>query len=381
MNARLQTLSVQIDALRRKYGHSSGWPLPISPDRIPEEIQNENRDALAKWNTATDTAYSHSHERLDNVLHIFHEHWHGIRAAAGSLPGKKLAISVNRDLTTAEARLLGNSISIANPFRIVFHGMSNNFELLIRHLARAGLGDILYSVHHGAPSMWFNSTERQLSLKHIELGEKGLLKRVHFMKKDFGIKRHFIFTPLLFNMSPSIKPQQAAKPDERAPDEQIAFAPSWNLLHKNLYPNVIGAACRPEVRKVIVFAQDFDAPKEFKNKITKIKFINRSQAFALYSRSSITLNASIVDCHPMVNLESQAHGTPCLRSPLHLDSLENHAYVKLTEVQDPTSISEIALKAKNILCMSCVELRDMLFDYQSRSDMLSIERYIDFLEA
>lgn len=45
------------------------------------------------FNAASDVARAHHHPDLDQVLHVFDVHWHGIRSATACLPGHKLGIS------------------------------------------------------------------------------------------------------------------------------------------------------------------------------------------------------------------------------------------------------------------------------------------------
>ena len=82
----------------------------------------------------------------------------------------------------------------------------------------------------------------------------------------------------------------------------------------------------------------------------------------------------------MVNLESEAVGTPCLRGPLNLDVHEDHPYVRLVSVSDPTSPFEIRDGIDHIAAVRTAELGEMISDYLKSINQVSLKRYLDFLE-
>ena len=82
----------------------------------------------------------------------------------------------------------------------------------------------------------------------------------------------------------------------------------------------------------------------------------------------------------MVNLESEAVGTPCLRNSLFLDALEDHEYVRLVEVKDFANPAEICETLQRVISVSRVEMLDLIRDYLSRLNRTAMQRYADFLE-
>ena len=93
------------------------------------------------------------------------------------------------------------------------------------------------------------------------------------------------------------------------------------------------------------------------------------------------MNASIVDCHPMVELEALAAGTPAIRGRLGMDALDDHPYVQLTQVGDPLNVADVRSTLQRVLRVPTSELQEMMTDYSRAMVQLSFERYSEFLEA
>lgn len=91
-------------------------------------------------------------------------------------------------------------------------------------------------------------------------------------------------------------------------------------------------------------------------------------------------NVSIVDCHPMVDQEALAVRVPCLRGPLFLDALEDHPYVRATEVPNPLSVHEISTAMTRVFDIDPSEMEGMIVDYAQGIRAVSLDRYVEFLE-
>lgn len=325
-----------------------------------------------------DTRYAQKIPGFEGVLHIFHMEWVGIRAAVGSLPGVKLSIPADRVLSSQVISEICLKIAHAQYDRIVAHGFSNNMSSLVSALSSMGLASILYIVKHGNPAQWCYDSERRASFDVIDLVATKRVRRAHFMKAGFDVGIPDIFRPMLFNLAPNFSAGKAL--DLPATERSVVFAPAWADWRKNLYTNLIAACLVDAVDKVIIHADNIELPNSIKNKIVRHKFINREQTFDLISHSSICLNASIVDCHPMVNVEAQALGVACIRGRLNLDALEEHPYVKLTEVDNVMSIVDIRQVLERALSVPADEMRAITLDYQEASDAISRNRYREFLE-
>ena len=335
---------------------------------------------LLEWNASSDVKFSHDVDKFAKVLHIFHQEWFGIRAAAGSLPGEKLAVAAEEELLPPIVRSIYDKIANAQFQRIVFHGMSRNAAMLINLLARRGLSERLYIVIHGAVAQWTHPAERHMAYVALEYLANKQIRKLHFMKSGFDWPVHGLHKPILFNLSPRLAPNDpalAAIPFRR---ENTAVAPGWVGLRKNVYTNVVGAALSSNIKEILAYATDLELPSPLSSKLRLQRYEGREATFSLMAISTICLNASLVDCHPMVNIEAQVLGCPCLRGPLFLDALESHEYVKLTTVVNVTSVTEVRDKVNQIIKVPLREREEMTQDYQKLSDILAINRYQEFLE-
>jgi hypothetical protein len=121
-------------------------------------------------------------------------------------------------------------------------------------------------------------------------------------------------------------------------------------------------------------------PEPWQARLRHVRFVDREGTFRLMAESLATLNVSLTECHPMVALESEAVGTPCLRARLFLDALDDHPYVRAVEVEDATSPFEVRDVLRRVLGIPRPELKDMIGDYLTAVDRVSTSRYGDFLE-
>lgn len=327
-----------------------------------------------EWNSAQDTRYAHQSSSFNNVLHVFNKQWLGIRAAAGSLPGQKLAIDANRKLTRDELRNLIAECDRKRIHRYVFHGMSEGLIQIIKTLAGAGLSSQLFVVYHGNVVQWCFEPEFALASAAIDLARNGAVKKLHFMKSDHDVLVSNSHAPLLLNLTPLVGETGQQK------KHAIAFIPGSSDWRKNLHSNALGAALSPSITKVIHYSRSINLPAPFDRKLEHADFIDRQSTLRLMSFARATLNVSLVECHPMVALESEAVSTPCLRARLNLDTLEDHPYVKLVEVHDFASPREISKVLDRVLAVPQHELQSMIADYSAQMNGVAIHRYQEFLD-
>ena len=329
------------------------------------------------WNSPGDIRYAHEDQRFSGVVHVFHSEWMGIRAAAGSLPGRKLAIDADRTFGAGDIRDILAILAGGSEYsRYVFHGMSDNAEALIRALSAAGLASRTFIVHHGSVTQWVYPPERKLALQAISLAQAGHVRRLHIMRRDHALLGDRTFTPLLFNMSPMLASGSETKVARKA----SVFLPGTEGWIKNLHCNALGAALVPEVEQVLHYAPALELPEPWQARLRRVPFVDRSGTFRNMAESLATLNVSLTECHPMVALESEAVGTPCLRKKLYLDELEDHPYVRAVEVEDPTNPFAIRDVLQRLLNIPERERTDAVADYIDAVNKLSISRYLDFLE-
>lgn len=383
-----------LDALRQE---NSALRALLSPSvDTPDAVQNEegHLHSIAKrtylnlvrrksggtstydWDAPADMEYSHRSEEFDRVLHVFHRQWPGIRAAAGSLPGMKLAIDAHEKLSTADIKAIATTIVSRRVLRIVIHATSPNMVELVRKLAAIGLAQSIFIVYHGNITQWCSEQERQFAFSAIDLVRSGRARKLHFMKAGNDVLGLPTSSPLLLNMSPVV-PHHYAQATRNSNYVLVPGTPGWV---KNIFCNALGAALAPEVERVLHFARDLTLPKPFKSKLERVEYVDRRTTLRLMSNCIATLYVSIVECHPMVNLESEAVGTPCLRNSLFLDVLEDHEYVRLVEVNNPANPVDVCETLQRVMSVDRNEMHDLIKDYLFQLNTTALQRYADFLE-
>jgi hypothetical protein len=333
-------------------------------------------EARLVFNGLRDTRHAHSDPGLGQVLHIFCQPWMGIRAAAGSLPGHKLAIIGVGELTRAECAQILLYLDREKITRIVLHGMFESAEQLVRLFAKAGLSDRLYLVFHGNAAQWVILVERALALSAIRHAQKGRIRRIHFLQAGFVIPEAQTFLPVLLNPAP----RHDALPSAGACREDMVFLPGSDSWRKNLHVNAYGAALSPRVASVAHYAPDIRLPDPLQRKLTLASYSDREATFVTMARVAAVLNVSIVECHPMVGLESESVGTPCLRGLLNLDYGEDHAYVRLVQVDNPLSPAAVCATLERVLSVPLAERRGLIADYTRMMNSMALSRYREFLE-
>ena len=365
-------LKIIVNNLNEKY--NTTYP------SYPSDMGQKQRLTSTKFvlDDLTDTAYASSEADFRDVLHIFHAEWFGIRAAAGSLPGRKIAITSEDSFNENDLYEIKSLIISLNPSKIIFHAMSSNMAAVIYTVSREFESKYLYFVHHGAPSQWFHEPDRKAAFIALEMLDKGILHKVHIMRSGFEYSHKGVFTPLLLNKAPKI---DAGNSFSQIISQQCkVFIPGWSGWRKNIYINAYAAALCEDVDAVLAYGHDIILPGELSRKLQYVTFIDRVQTMQLMSSARITMNASLVDCHPMANIESQVLGIPCIQGNLFLDALQDHEYCKFSQVADVNSVTEIRNKIKLCLSESKTYISDLTKDYQRQLDDVSLARYREFLE-
>ncbi|WP_093532885.1 methyltransferase domain-containing protein [Stenotrophomonas rhizophila] len=333
---------------------------------------------LFQFDAPRDTRFAQELSGHERVCHVMHQEWFGIRAAAGALPGHKLAVSATDRPSALDIEAVAKLFQQAGVDRIAIHGFSTAMAAWIKGFAGAGFNHI-YLVWHGAPVMWVHNDERRFFALALDLARQGYIKRIQGMRGG----SHAAIGPLgwpqqIYNMPPNYR--QGTPRHQRRHEGAIAFSPSWNLVHKNLASNVAGAVASDQVDTIWVLANDFQLPYPTEKKIEVLPKLDQVQIMDTMSLADVVLNASVVDCHPMVELEALAVGTPSVRGRLGMDALEDHEYVSLTQVGDALNVRDIARTISRVLSTPDMELEQMMASYSRQLIELSSARYTEFME-
>lgn len=331
-----------------------------------------------QWDALRDTSFAFHDADFDTVCHVFHQEWFGIRAAAGALPGHKLAIAESVRLSASSINHINALLREHRIARLVVHGFSANMAAFVRAMRACG-HDYIYLVWHGAPAMWVFEGERQLAQGALDLVRRGTVRGMQGMRRGMdSIIGSRAFQPQLLNIAPTL--QAMPKKEFRRGSSAIVLSPSWNLLHKNLVTNLLAAQINPRVAQFWTMARDLSLNNRLSSKLKVLSPRSGRDMLETMRQADLISNVSIVDCHPMVDQEALAVGTPCLRGPLFLDALEDHPYVRLTEVTNPLSVDDISAGIMRVLDVEATELSEMMADYSSGIREISLKRYLQFVE-
>ncbi|WP_250523108.1 MULTISPECIES: methyltransferase domain-containing protein [unclassified Caballeronia] len=332
-----------------------------------------------EWQAARDTMYANQDARFDQVCHVFHHDWMGMRSAVGALPGRKLSIPSAHGIPVPDIERIVTLLQQHGIRKLVLHGISDPMYALSLALARVGF-DRQYLVWHGTTTQWVWEDERRFAHRAIQMAREGKVRRFSAIRRGLGpVVGERNFAPQLLNMPPLFSHRTLARRSPRREDCH-ALAPSWNDLRKNLATNVLAAQCVDRIGKVHVVAKDFDLPKWLTTKLTKVGYRDHTGMLEMMASMDIVLNVTTIDCHPMVDLEAMSVGTPCVRGPLFLDGLEDHEYVRATSVDNPMSVEDISQCIERVLNIETRTLDAMMSDYKSGLLELSRQRYLEFLE-
>jgi len=379
----LQTLAWQL-GLRKRIAGAMCEPIPDAKPRRMRELATVDviREPHAQsdtyeFNAPRDTRFSQQLTGHERVCHVMHKEWFGMRAACGALPGQKLAVSANSAPSRTDVEAVIGLLSTAGVDRLVLHGFSPPMRAWVVGLSAAGF-DQLYLVWHGAPVMWVHREERTLFEEVLKLTRRGLLKKVHGMRPGMHpALGKSAWVPQIYNMPPRYTRRLDRMEPKR--DRAVAFIPSWNLIHKNLYTNMAAAEHSERVGEIWTLAKDCSPPWLVSTAIKALPRLSQQEMLETMELADVVMNASIVDCHPMVEMEALAAGTPAVRGRLGLDALEDHPYVRLTEVTDPLSIADVGRVLDRTLAVSRDEMDGLISCYSRQLIRLSFERYSEML--
>lgn len=323
-----------------------------------------------------DTRYANGDDRFAGVCHVFHQQWFGMRSAAGALPGAKLAVSADHAIGSGDVERIAEELNARNLTKVVVHGFSDTMAMLCRALAAAS-GVSIHLVWHGAPVMWVWEAERRLFFRAKELLDSGVVRRMHVMRHgNEGLLGARGWRRQLLNMPPRLA---VGRKLQRRSSGLTVVSPSWNLIHKNVYTNLYAALLSPNVDKVWVLARDIEVPLEYRRRIEVLPTLDQAAMLETMRLADIVCNVSLVDCHPMVDLEALAARTPCLSGPLYLDTMEGHEYVRMTRVDNVLSMDAIRERIDAIAGIDQTVLMDAMADYHAGIVREAADRYLEFM--
>lgn len=332
-----------------------------------------------------DVRWSHRDARFDAVLHVFDHDWHGIRSAAGCLPGHKLAITHERALEGGELRYIFGHVHDRAIRHVVFQGYSESAGALAHLLRREfGAGLDLRVVTHVTASQFEHLFElRMLRLIQEQL-VAGVLDGAGSVKPDFDA----VFPPswpgTLLNLWPNVAEPPAPLEDVGARGAEV-FVPVENTFRKNLYVNLIAAHDSDAVARVLTVNEPslLDELRPLA-KHMRLPYQDRDGMIEIARRVDAVMNVTFAECQPMTQLEALAVGTPCLVGPLGLPGLQDLALSALCTVDAPDNPRRVRTALERVLGLrrdDPAALEDMIAEYRAALATRSAESYLAFLGA
>lgn len=350
------------------------------PEARPHDaVHAQKAEPFYVFDAPRDCRYAHtSHPAFDDVLTVCTQEWVGIRAACGSFPGHKLAITKYHQWSASEMMQVLDRIGQLGTKTVLAQGLSPGLASFLVAL-RSSMPELkIYGVWHGSLAAWCHDEERALVTRFLSMADRGVYHRIHFLKRGMHLLHAKAHEPLLPNPVPSYDGIRLKRSFQAKP--LTCLFGSWNNAWKNMYSNIVGAAASENVGKVISYAPvEYDGPG-FK-KIVTAPFSSRENHLTLCSTCDLILNATIVDCHPMLELEGLAVGTPSLRSNLDLDFGQNHPYERLFTITAQHNPAAIKAKIDELTRFNAAEIADLVLDYKKLVTGTSFERYADFLKG
>lgn len=318
-----------------------------------------------------DTRLANSAPWEREVMHVFTSSYLGIRAAAAALPGYKLSVAAVEDLPDGGEEVL-RLIASVNPSRIVVHGMSPALGTIARLLSRMRPAAKIYGVFHGNLAQWSFPPERSEAARFLELDKTDIFHRAHFLKPGVDVLLKHPSECLLINAAPRISESRAPRWDA------TVFVPATDNIRKNLYGNLVAAELSPSTKAVWHYADVPDSPVPL-TKGRRVLYAGPADHSLNLAAATLILNATAIDCHPMVDLEANAAGRLSLHGDYRLQ-LPPHEAEALQTVPDVHNVDRLIAQVEETLAIPWQQRAAMATDYARLVTIEALARYQAFLE-
>jgi hypothetical protein len=315
--------------------------------------------------------FSQVWEGFESVVHIYPENYAGIGAAVSYLPGIKIGVPDN----------WGNEIPIVDQedrfletTKIVIHGMSQGLFNFVNNFLVRFPNFKMYGVWHGNLTQLAYEEERGLFLLFWELA-----KSKNFVKSTSIRFEQNNLLPKPWN-GPILNTPPRFVLSERARTNSVALCPSWNDIRKNLIFNLAIGVSSKSLKSVHYYQDIGNINLILKSKkLQKISYKGTANHLKELSQCQIVLNATVIDCQPMVDLESLSTHTKLIcsqHSPI--EKISPHEIFDHIHV-NPFDFDSAKNKMEALLSMDQQLWNDMCSDFlicYDSSARLSWERFI-----
>ncbi|WP_197274591.1 glycosyltransferase family A protein [Novosphingobium sp. AAP83] len=323
---------------------------------------------------------SHQAAGFEKVLHIAHHEWHGIRQCSAYSPGHKLLISAHEALSDTEKRGIAESIARMGIERVCFQGYSDNADALLIYL-RSVLGPMVkfYVVSHVTAAMFGNYFETVVITRLLNRLTFGILNGIASVKPGFSKVVEGFWDNTIVNFAPKI-PMRARQILSRSE----AYVPLDIGFHKNLFTNIVAGSLAKNVD--VVKTANF--PKGLENihnlhKLRLVGYLRGQDLLDEMARSTVTLNATLAECQPMVQLESFAVGTPAITGPLYVAEFARDPLIALCttyHLDNSALLSKDIEKVIGVVRDDPKGIEQMIVAHLECRHAVATQSYAEFLE-
>lgn len=334
------------------------------------------------FNSAETLKNTHHFPGFEQVVHVAHHEWHGIRNCTAALPGNKLLIPADEELSQEEINEILLQLDRMDIRKVVFQGYSSNADKLLLRIAAGFAGDIdCFAVTHVTTTQFehhFEIDQQRLLLNRLQYG---LLKRLGSVKPDFGAAIEGYWDKTLINFAPNI---ESSLQVEKSP-EVTTYAPLDISWRKNMYTNIIAASICDNIQYVKTsnypegLAGIFDM-----SKVVLTGYLRGMALLEEMGRSHAVLVATLAECQPMTQLEAMAMGTPSLTGPLGLSEFDRDPLMDLcttTNLDNPYLLSRDIHRLVDASTSDPVAMKQMVATHLKDRHEKAAARLLEFLDT
>ncbi|MBZ4401336.1 class I SAM-dependent methyltransferase [Myxococcus sp. AS-1-15] len=318
-------------------------------------------------NAPLDTRWSAVMPRFGKLMHVFHQEWHGIRAAAGYMPGQKLAITCERTLDERELRASLELVERSGCDTVILHAFSPNardFAVLLRRTLGSSVR--ILALWHGSSAQFHFTQELDYFSQLVDLKRSGVFDAVATVKPGMHLLSPDVFPQTVINLPPRLTDAERTAPTRRM--TRAALIPTPNDWRKNFYTNLFACQASTRIDDIYVTAS-YVMPESLQGprRVHHVARPSRAEMFDLVRRCDIIMNASLSECQPMTGLEALALRIPCIHGALSMGALDSHPYQRLTQIAGVDSVEVVAAALEQLVSMrerAPEELVGMMADYE-----------------
>lgn len=321
----------------------------------------------------TDGSYSQNWTNFEDVVHVYPASYSGISAAAQYLAGRHLAVP---DVWSGVIPLPIEGLDESWEIKLVVHGMSTSLYGFVKGFLIRYPNTKLFLVWHGNLAQLTNMPEQDLFLLFCDLRKYPNFVRSSSIRFEQSAHLPTPWSGSLLNSPPRL----IGNKKESEGSAAVALCPSWNDLRKNLFFNVSLGVQDQQLRQIQHYQDIGHMGKILStNKLKRVTHGNTASHFERTSKVEIVLNISVIDCQPMVDLETLALGTKLLcKEHAPISKILKHPIFELIYA-DAFDFDKSKKMLKNLISLSEGEWFDLNRNFLEMYTEKSMTSWLEFL--